>query len=37
MLIDQPISEGYQYTLLDILVNEDVDMADDNVAFQANV
>ena len=34
MSIDQPISEGYQYTLLDILVNQDVDMADDNVAFQ---
>ena len=34
MSIDQPISEGYQYTLLDILVNQDVGMADDNVAFQ---
>lgn len=32
--IDQPISEGNQYTLLDILVNQDVNMADDNVAFQ---
>ena len=32
--IDQPISEGNPYTLLDILVNQDVNMADDNVAFQ---
>jgi len=32
--VDAPLSVGNQYTLLDILVNKDVDMADDNIAFQ---
>lgn len=32
--VDAPLSVGNQYTLLDILVNKDVEMADDNVAFQ---
>ncbi len=33
--VDAPLSAGNQYTLLDILVNKDVEMADDNMAFQA--
>lgn len=32
--VDAPLSAGNQFTLLDILVNNDVEMADDNVAFQ---
>jgi len=32
--VDAPLSAGNQYTLLDILVNKDVEMADDNVSFQ---
>lgn len=32
--IDAPLNAGNQYTLLDILVNKDVEMADDNVAFR---
>ncbi len=31
--IDAPLSVGNQYTLLDILVNKDVHLADDNAAF----
>lgn len=31
--IDAPLSVGNQYTLLDILINKDVKMADDNAAF----
>lgn len=31
--IDAPLSVGNQYTLLDILVNKDVQLADDNAAF----
>ncbi len=34
MSIDAPLSDGNQYTLLDILVNKDVDLADDNAAFR---
>lgn len=32
--VDAPLSEGNKYTLLDILVNKDVEPTDDNVAFQ---
>ena len=32
--VDAPLSAGNQYTLLDILVNKDVDPTDENVAFQ---
>lgn len=32
--VDAPLSAGNQYTLLDILVNHDIEMADDNYAFQ---
>lgn len=31
--IDAPLSVGNQYTLLDILVNKDIDLADDNATF----
>lgn len=31
--IDAPLSVGNQYTLLDILVNQDAKLADDNAAF----
>lgn len=34
MSMDAPLSPGNQYTLLDILVNNDIDQADDNVALQ---
>ena len=32
--VDAPLSEGNKYTLLDILVNKDIEPTDDNVAFQ---
>ena len=32
--VDAPLSAGNQYTLLDILANKDIEMADDNMAFQ---
>lgn len=32
--VDAPLSAGNKYTLLDILVNSEIDQADDNVAFQ---
>lgn len=35
MSVDAPLSAGNQFTLLDILENKDVEMADDNMAFQA--
>lgn len=32
--VDAPLSAGNKYTLLDILVNNEIGQADDNVAFQ---